>query len=479
MYSITMMGQNDVMAIMFFLLGWWLLAKSKIAASIIFGLSASIKMYPLIWLPFLLLPTQKLSLKEKIVVVLSSIGVYVATLAPFISNQVFRESVLNSSINDRFFVPQIDLGYSDVVYLIPLLLLIAVYGASKLVTQKDTSLVTLENQSASIMTANIILLGFSHFHPQWFTWVIPFWALWLVLQKKTTFQWTLLVSCLSLGAWAVIILLFKDAYLSQGIFVPLYSAFSNVPIIRDLLINKGFDVLKYNNLAHTWLAGVALGMLVYLFAKKTTVEKDHLLNIQLPALPFPKVVRFILVATLGLVATFCVIVTAHLLPIPQSSAPPEVSYYQPLTTEMTFLVTPAQENWYRVDITFRNPNLENNDAFTLTVLDSNSTIITQQPFSGFNTGDPGIIRFDLPPQAESKMRTYTIHIARTATAVTDSATQLEIGITETDELAIKSYYQPSLSFQSTISQAASQFLHILKQVPWLYLLILVALFLSL
>ena len=86
LYSIPVMGQNDVMAIVFFLAAWLFLNKKKLFYSaLLFGLGASIKMFPLLWLPFLLLVEKRLSLKEKLVTFGSSVLVYIATLLPFIS----------------------------------------------------------------------------------------------------------------------------------------------------------------------------------------------------------------------------------------------------------------------------------------------------------------------------------------------------------------------------------------------------------
>lgn len=128
-YSIPMMGQNDVMAIVFFLCGWLLLKKYPVAAGVVFGLAASIKTYPLIWLLFLLPVTIGLSVKQKVGVFVLSTVVYGLTLVPFLHNQTFLSVGMNSEINNRFFIPQINIGFDQAIYLIPVLLSVVFLAA--------------------------------------------------------------------------------------------------------------------------------------------------------------------------------------------------------------------------------------------------------------------------------------------------------------------------------------------------------------
>lgn len=479
-YSIPIMGQNDVMAVLFFLVGWLLLARSKIGAIILFGLSASIKMYPLLWLPFLLLSNHKLSFKEKITIFISSCGVYIATLLPFISNATFREAVLNSDINDRFFIGQIDLGFSDAIVIVPLLLLVGLYAATQLKTTKDSKDL-LSKQSLAMMTCNLLLLGFSHFHPQWFTWIIPFWCLWLVQQKPVTFWIASVISALTFGAWLLIVILFQDTYLFQGILVPVNPAVSNIPLLRDLLIGKNIDVLKFNSFAHTWLAAMGLFSLIQLFTKKSSEnsEEKNTLSFGIPIFKMPKVVSFILIAVTSIILTFSVVCASYLIPAPRSSSQPSIADYMPITSSVQIPTTAIHNNFNRVELYFRNPNLENSDVFILNILDQNKVSIFEQKFSGFNTGDPSVLRFDIPFQVNSKDQNYVIEIKPENEPVEIAATNLKIGTTTDSTIAVKSYYAPPRDLKTAFLEATAAYASVIQQLPLLYIVIAALLFLAL
>lgn len=479
-YSVPILGQNDVMAIMLFLVGWLLLARSQLGAGILFGLSASVKMYPLLWLPFLLLPDPRLSLKEKCRIIGIGIGTYILTLLPFMANATFRQAVLNSDINDRFFIGHIDLGFTEAIFIVPLLLLLALYAVYKTSISKKFPIEQLSGQAFAVVACNLLLLCFSHFHPQWFTWLIPFWALWIVTQKQFSQWWVTLLSALTIGAWAFVVMMFDDSYLTFGLLVPLNPAWANLPIMREFALKAGIDVIKYNNFAHTWLAAVASIGLITLFSRKDS-HTETTLVFSWPRLHFPRLINFFGTLLLSAIIMCVITIATYLIPAPRSSQSPVITTYIPLTEGIDQTFTAEESNFNRVDLYFRNPNLENNDDFTLSVYSSepNSLPLVSTHFTGFNTGDPGVIRFDIPQQPNSKNKAYYLKITPTAGMLESASTNLQIGMIGTDTIALKSYYGSDRGLKAAAWHAVEALRDVINQVWWVYVVATIALFLAL
>lgn len=472
-YSIPIMGQNDVMAIVFFLAGWYLLAKKGWAAAIAFGLSASIKTYPLIWLPFLLLTAHSLSLKKKIALFTGSVGVYLLTLMPFISNPIFRKFVLNSDLNNRFFISQIGLGFSESVHLVPLLLMLVFFAAA---VKQPKEKAQIGFQALILMTLNLLLLGFSHFHPQWYTWVIPFWALWLAGLRRSHQAWILAFTGLAVAAWAVVILLFyNDASLSYGLFIPINPSLANLPVLRDFMAMRGMDPLRFNNYAHTWLAATGLLSLATLFHFQD-FSSSGWQTVFSWRYSLTKLIKVPLVIGGLALLMYGFTVLLFMVPVPRSSPAPVVVDYLPISHPVTTSFRADYQNLTRVDLFFQNIDLKNRDPFELVVTDENQDLVARKEFSGFNAGFQSSIRFDIPPQPTAENRLYTLEIK--PLAASPSSDLLEIGLTKLQDpaaIAVQTYYPLPSGIQSRFKSAFEADVGIIRQLPWLYGILIVSL----
>ncbi len=478
LYSIPIMGQNDVMAIAFFLLGWYLLSRFKLLTSIIFGLSASIKTYPLIWLPFLLLTTSRLDVKQKFKIFIFSVGVYILTLLPFIVNPIFQKTVLGSDINSRFFIAQIGLGFSENIQIMPILLLLLIFGLYVKKNNNNNNL-DINLQSLALMTVNLLLLGFSHFHPQWFTWIIPFWSLWLISQKRKNLIPNIFLSLITFGAWLLVIILFQDASLSYGLFIPINAALANLPILRDFLLLKNIKALDYNNYAHSWLAGMGMLALASVFTHRCEFTKHIFIKIQLSTIKIKKIFLFPLCLISSTLIIFSFVFLIFFLPkAPLSSPAPVIANYQLISEEIqtTFI---ANYNYLsRINLYFQNQDFKNQDQYLLTVKNNQNQLILKQNFSGFNTGFQNSLRFDFPSQSTSKGQEYVVKL----TPLTTSDTNIEIAITQKDiptSVAIMSYYDSPQNISYALTQSLNFFKKSFTQIPFLYAFLVLILFLSL
>jgi hypothetical protein len=487
-YSLPMMGQNDVMAIAFFLGGWLLLQRYPRYSGIIFGLAASIKTYPLLWLAFLLPVFPGLSVQKKIFIFVTSMLVYGLTLTPFLGSPVFRTVVLNSDINDRFLISQIGIGFDQAINVVPLLLGLLFFWIFH-----KKQIFSFSTQAGIVMTATLLLLGFTHFHPQWYTWVIPFWALWMS-QLRTTKQW-LWASLLSLGAlasWMLAILLFQDKYLTFGMISIFNPSLFNLPVLFEFLTLRGINVGKFDNLAHTGLAGVGLLSLVSLYTSGTSNNDETL--IRWPALSFriPKIIRFLGIVLCMLAVTFVTTLILHRVPVPLSSPVPTIETYIPIQSPIQIPVIGVSENLTRFDLYLRNPQLENTGAFEITLYDREiKTLLLQQQISGRNVGDYTTLRIDLPAaRSNSRDTIYDLSIApiegtqsaelNNGALPKDGEGYVLIGKSGEgeDDIAVVTYYTSEVSSGSVLTRSIERIQLIVSQI-WLYMIaVFILLFLA-
>ncbi len=456
LYSVIMMGQNDVMAITFFLLGWYLIGKRNISAALMFGLAASIKFYPLLWLVFLLPNLGEVNAKNKFKIFFGSLIVFLATLLPFVFNAAFRTGVFGSSINERFFIPQIDLGFSEHVFIVPLILALLFYSASirKSLGAREASYV--------VMCSSLVLLGFSHFHPQWFTWLIPFWALWISKEdNKESLIKKSIVSVIALACWATIVALFNDKHLTYGIFSVVNPTLINLPSPYDYLGMQHFNVLKYTNYAHTGIASLALLAVVGSFMK---MHSDSFSKFELPMIKHVRSFLFLFFA-----AVIAAIIVLNLIPSPITSIPPITQKYLQLDKPMAQTIVAQENNLYRVDVLLDNHRLDSNAAYNITIDDGQSTLITQN-FSGSNTGYRQNIRFDMINQPASKGREYNIRI--TPLDKTKKVIPLDIGMIG-NNFAYTVFYHPKPGIVAAIDRSTQRTSQIISQNALLFVILLI------
>jgi hypothetical protein len=246
LYSAVIMGQNDILAIFPFLIGLYFYTERPYLAFLFFGLGGSIKSYPLIWAIILALIYRKGNWFKKIVLLMIPLLVYFLSMAPFLGQNYFRQEVLYSGLSIRIFESVLDIGFGDKLLIVPVLLVLtALIGIKKKVGK------SIEGVATILLTATLLILGFTHFHPQWFIWIMPF-AVILMAKSKNFWWYTALVFSIFL-----IIILFEDKYLYWGLLTPINPELINLPYTSEVLSAKGVDISLLNNLAHSIVAGVA------------------------------------------------------------------------------------------------------------------------------------------------------------------------------------------------------------------------------
>ncbi len=239
LYSGVMMGQNDILAIMPFLIGLYFYFDYPVLAFLLFGLASSVKSFPLIWAISLagVYPTK--NWLNKIFLALIPIVFYLITILPFLQYDYFKTDVLNSGLAMRMFELKL------FVPLVPVLLVL-----TTLIGIKNNLGKNLLGICILLMAINLAILGFSNFNPQWFVWLMPFLAILMVVSGG---WWKLVVVVIPLMG---ITLLFEDKFLYWGLLSPVNSNLINLPLISDVLKSKNIDTGMLNNLFHLAVAGI-------------------------------------------------------------------------------------------------------------------------------------------------------------------------------------------------------------------------------
>lgn len=121
----------------------------------------------------------------------------------------------------------------------------------------------------------------------------------------------------------------------------------------------------------------------------------------------------------------------------------------------------------RVDVLFKNPNLESRDELEIFIKDSNQDIVYQQNFTGFNFGDTSQARLDFLPIDNSKDKTYIVEIK--VTKIVDG--KLSFGV-KNDQVNSILYYRPKFDIKNSVLTSIRLMMNIVLLWPLLLVIIL-------
>lgn len=212
-FGIYMMGQFDVIpAFLTMFAVYWLKNRSDRkaiwVAAIILGIGAAFKIYPLLLLP--VIAGFRSSVWQKAGLIMVGFGVYVMAILPFIFSGGFRATALVAGQTTKSLYAQIPLsgGESVIIYIAALVFVYLMFMVYQ---------TTIQNMTSRMTIVLLIFFALTHFHPQWFLWIVPFLILDLV-ESKFRSLWPLIVIVLSwFGS-----LWFFDSGMTIGMFSPVW-----------------------------------------------------------------------------------------------------------------------------------------------------------------------------------------------------------------------------------------------------------------
>lgn len=438
-YSLIMMGQNDIVAIFLFLLGVLFFDKSLISI-FLWGIAAGVKNYPLIWAIVFLLACEKniIQLIKKIVGV---VAVYLLILLPWIGKTYFTEAVLNSGLSQRMFIANLPIGFDKFILIVPTILVLIAF---KFFVNKDSKK-NIAYGAMAVFQSSFIILSFSHFNPQWMLWTVPFIAIWGTLLGVRKFD--LLLWLLIFISWLALTLGFNDRFLTWGIMTPLNPNLINYPSLVELLKNRGIEFSQFLNYFQSILAGLSL---FYLFSK---FKKSFI------KLPDFKISRYIILVPWILFIFTMIVVPLVKVDKRNESGPDKQEIYFSELSKKVFKYK-VENNLKYFEISLDNPSLNSEDKGKLLVSDNKGNSFEKE-ITGFNAKANSWLRVDVP-KTMSNSRDFNLELSDIVTK--DGI--LKIKLDDQDRWKVVFYNSGKESYQNILMKIG---------VFWWWWLLLIAL----
>lgn len=207
-YLIYILGNFDILPAFLTLLSFYFLKKDKLFFSYFsIGIAIALKMYPVIFVPFIFLYKPKDILKHLKYCWFSLLPLIV-TVLPFITQTSFINSFLGSGLTQKILEYKLfNLPVFPVFYLI----ILANYAFSK----------SKQKFEIAVTQTFLIFIGLVKFHPQWVIWFFPF-VISIFINSKKINKIFLISFFILIFSY---IFLFDDNFLFWGHLTPINSLF--------------------------------------------------------------------------------------------------------------------------------------------------------------------------------------------------------------------------------------------------------------
>lgn len=232
----------DIYAVLLTVIAFLLLKRNKLLqASAVLGIAAGFKLYPILFIPFLILKAK--DIKEKILAVVIPMLIMGAIVLPFWST-AFVQSAFLSGLTTRIFSPGFSIGFNESV-IIGLLLISALFFYGWVIDKK----LNLFNYWIILLLS---IFSFSHFHIAWLVWIAPFVVI-LAVRKPALSLSLFLLATLAL----MIPMLYEDRSMTISLF-RVYSTWYDLIPTPFTIIQKFYDPYSLQSIFHSILAGGSL-----------------------------------------------------------------------------------------------------------------------------------------------------------------------------------------------------------------------------
>lgn len=256
LYVTYLVGQFDIIPT-FFVVAALTLRKRLFWSAILLGIGASFKIYPLFLLIFLALLAG--SFTKRLLIILLGVLPYFLTFLPFLPSPGFRSTALLANQTLKSLYAQIPLSGGESIILFPAFLILFYL----IFLYQKTNLKFLWQRFFLIL---LLFFIFTHYHPQWFLWLTPFFILDLI---QSNFKNTLpqLLSLLSF----IGLLFFFDPGLTTRLFSPVFPVLYDSPSLWGLL-RPSIDPNFIRSVLQTLFVGGALYLIYYYFPKDQVLK---------------------------------------------------------------------------------------------------------------------------------------------------------------------------------------------------------------
>ena len=254
-YATYMIGQFDIIPTFLTVLAisWVVRNKSLLPSAVLLGLGAGFKIFPLLFIiPLVLVKTDWW---ERFKILFTSGITYLVFSFPFILSEGFRRTAMLAGQTTKSFYAQIPIsgGESVILFLVATIFIYLIFLYHK---------TYIESLWQNLFIIILTFFIFTHFHPQWFLWTMPFFVLDLVYTKFK--HWPLFVGLLMTYVGMIS---FFDSGLSVGLFSAVNPALYNLPGFWKMM-GTSLDINMARSLLHSVFVGISAYYIYYYFPRK-------------------------------------------------------------------------------------------------------------------------------------------------------------------------------------------------------------------
>ncbi len=216
-------GQIDIYVAFFLALCYFFLKKGRTnLAALALGLGGGIKTAPFLLLPLLL--GLETGLRKKVIIFLISLVPLVVTVVPYLGSRDFRENAIFVPQLSKSLYANLPLSGGESIFIVVALLTFLYF----VYLSKNRNSQDFLNFSIAIL---LLTFSFTHFHIQWFLWVMPLLLLWFLNHWD---QGTTLASIILFGSLTLMLFLF-DSSLQVKLLAPLLPFLDKTAGLAEIL----------------------------------------------------------------------------------------------------------------------------------------------------------------------------------------------------------------------------------------------------
>lgn len=251
LYTSYMIGQFDIIPVFFCILSLCLVKEKKTWwSAFVLGVGGAFKMFPLFFLPFLILNFEG-NLLKKIKLTLIGIFPFIITILPFVNSVGFRQNVLFSNQSQKMLFARIPVSGAEYLSLFVVFYVFLLFF----------SLIKKLDLWKWFLAVMLLFFSVTHYHPQWFLWATPFLIIFSVKYNKLIFLPVVAFLC-----WFIIMMFFEPT-LSISLFAPIsYSLIKIMPVSNFL--SRYYDVFQFKSMIRSIFAGASSFLMYILFIQK-------------------------------------------------------------------------------------------------------------------------------------------------------------------------------------------------------------------
>lgn len=239
MYASYAMGQFDIYPTFLTVAAVYTSAFSPVGGAVLLGLGGAFKMFPLLLLPAYTLLLGR-TWGSRVMILVSGITAYVVCLLPYIGSHGFRTYALLAPQTEKMLFAKIPVTGAEFLslFVVGYVIIIAACGLWRV------------RVWAAFGAVLLLFLAVTHFHPQWFIWLMP--VLLLFYVEYVSWRWVVMGL---MGLYFLLVLSFDNS-LHIGLFA--YS----IPALRDLqewrsLLPAAVQINLYISMIRSAFAGLA------------------------------------------------------------------------------------------------------------------------------------------------------------------------------------------------------------------------------